>query len=1555
MRKGFRRVTTKNENIVQDAIFNNASQDYTTSISAPIAKLELICIFVDITIAILILIGSRESIDLSTIFASAVSSIYLLLLALVRQTPYFEIVKVLQTHSATLYTVQWVCIGVTGHALIFEGHGQLLTIATLTRFGIFTALCLFHWTASRVPVQASLNKKIPSSEPSREETASLISRLAFSWVNELVWRSFRATLEASDLYQLRQNQRSKVVSLRFHDIAATTIPLLRRLYRFLKYDLLRQGGWAAVNSVAVFIPPVLIKLILECIESPDRMALSTAWLCIGGLLVAGIIAGIADCQCDWIGHQMAAKLRTILINEIYEKVLRKRMTRQQSESQSSSTSEDHHASDGNIFNLMSMDAEHISLGVWLLYRLLGISGIVGVLCMIALLPLNFLISQRVMAVQARALKASDTRIQAGNEILNNIRTIKYSAWESAFKEQVMEKRRFEMTEMRSRFIWWSINATTFHSLPLIVTIITCFFYTIVWDNPLETSIAFPALAVFGIIRIPLDRLATCVTFVLQARVSLDRVDNFLCERETAKYDQLSKLKTSNDIGFEDATLAWPTEASANVSDDNGAKRGGHIPLNELASGRSFRLKSLDIRFRTEALNVICGPSGSGKSSLLLALLGEMDLIKGQVFLPHCEQTNLDTNNLLETTAYCPQEPWILNRTIRENIIFDFPFDSRRYECVLHAVALLPDIATMDNSDQTLCGENGSRLSGGQKQRVALARALYSPCKYVLLDDCLSAVDSHTANHIFSLAIRGSLMRDRTCILATHHTHLAIPHSDYVVMLDDGTVRGHGTAEELVSIGLIDAGVMESKWDLPSPVSFNINDIDFDVKLFARSSLESISLHEVTPKPEELEENRGYREIKAEGAVSWSVVRSYLGAMGSRWYWVAVLFMFAVQQFASLGTNLWIKEWAFQYDNLKRRTEASTPIQTTGDSETYYVDELHKLDVWYYITMYVILCASYTLITMLRDLITFYGSLKASSTIFERLLDLVLYAKLLFFDSVPLGQITNRFSKDVEVMDQSISGFSISALQLLASMATMIIFISTILPAFLVVAVFICVAYYFVVVVYINGARDLKRIESVQRSPLYQQFSETLAGVISIRAYARTSVFTAQNQELVDRLNQPYLLQWASKEWLTFRANVLSSMISFFTGAFVLWNSRRIEFGSAGLVLTYATNFTENVIWFVQVYAIIQQNLNSVDRIFEYKGIEQEATQPLRRAIYDMPEDWPSQGRIRFFDYTTRYAPGLEPGLKGISFEVRPGERVAVVGRTGAGKSTLTLALIRGLEADSGWIEIDGINISTVTLKQLRQAITLVPQDPELFDGTLRDNLDPLKQYTDEEIRATLHTVLLDDMIMTATKPSTAVSLLDFAADALSRGQRQLLCIARALLRQSRILVLDEATASIDYATDAAIQAGLRASVSNGTTVLTVAHRLQTIADYDKIIVLDAGRIVEQGSVRELLAYHRDGAIFRRMCEESGDLEGIERRPVILLHIVPDEVPPVKDKCVAVDCEYNQSRTLLIRLSADEVLINLYLYQHPRKVDLRRNQVYLRIIGSFVYAITSKLL
>ncbi|KAH8595942.1 P-loop containing nucleoside triphosphate hydrolase protein [Bisporella sp. PMI_857] len=1451
-------------------------------ISSRTTVLEIILLIVDIGISLSLYIHNRIIHRQPLSLPLVVFSSYLLLLVLVRKwtaTRSAHVYSSLRVHTTTLYSIQWLNAVALFYTAIVTRFGSEIfwNLSISIHLILFTILCLIHLLAPRSPLFQGTDQP---PNLGRDETASLLSQLTYFWVDSLIWKAYGRTLEASDLYPLSRDRIAAVVIAKFRAVTDPTHPLLWRLFNFIKFELCKQFAWAFLESFMVFMPALLIRLLLTELEHPGTMIRSTAWLCVGGLFVAGLLTSLGQTQTEWTGRKISTRVRTVLSNDIYAKVLRKQMARSPQITPGTITTEGKnpkYASDGSILNLMSGDAIFISemssylhmvavmfpvqttLAICLLYQILGISGIIGVFLMIALLPMNVILSRKMAAVQKLLLSASDARIQSSTELINNIRTIKYLGWEAAFEKRVSEKRAVELKRIRNRFIWVSINLTVFLSLPFIVTILTLFFYTVVWKNKLGTATAFPALVIFSIIKIPLNRLADSITFLLQTYVSVLRIDAFLNERDTGKYIQLESNDDST-IGFENATIVWPTEASAGNEADHES------------SSQPFSLRNLQLRFKPKALNVICGPTGSGKSSLLLALLGEMQLLSGRVFLPHERQDSsnhffdmpTDTQFLSKTTAYCPQEPWILNRTIRENILFGQPFDGQRYDAVISSVALREDLIALDKGDSTLAGENGNRLSGGQKQRVSLARALYSRATHVLLDDCLSAVDARTANSIFSHAIQGNLMQDRTCILVTHNTQLAIPHSAYVVLLEEGQVKYDGTPADMVTQGLFVRASQDE-----AGLSKDTSELTEDIQS-GEASVSKALQNDVLGGAEESSPKPNYTESKAEGAITWSTINSYLSVLGPFWYWVMLLFGFALQQLVLLGTNLWIKVWAYQYDNLAIHAAPGGPNR-----------EAEKVNAGYYLAIYALICFGYALATFFRDAFAYWGALNASSKIYARLLHSVLHAKLQFFDQVPLGQITNRFSNDVRALDMNLGRFSSIGFMIICSIVMIMIVISIVIPYFLIIAIFITIAYYLVATLYVSSSRDLKRIEAVSRSPLNQQLSETLSGAISIRAYVASNQFLTQNRLFIDEWNKPYNLLWAGTQWLMLRIGIIGGIISSSTGAFVLGNSATIDPGAAGLILTYAVTFVDLVMWSVQLYAMVQQEFNSMDRINEYMEIDQEAS-TLTKHASELASDWPTRGQICFESYTTRYAPELDPVLRNINFKVTAGSRIAIVGRTGAGKSSLTLSLIRGLEAETGRITIDDIDIASIPLERLRQTITVVPQDPTLFEGSIRDNLDPLQQYSDTDMLDLLSMVRLIDAADSESaegRPRLQRLDLDHPATVLSRGQRQLLCIARALLRRSRILVLDEATASIDHAADALIQAGLRASVAAGTTVLTIAHRLQTIADYDEVVVLSEGQVVEQGKISKLLEHSGDGAVFRRLCEESGDLEGIRKAAV----------------------------------------------------------------------------
>ncbi|GLA03501.1 hypothetical protein AnigIFM60653_003134 [Aspergillus niger] len=1474
-------------------------------------------------------------------------------------------------HTASLYGLQWVFTVFVFRSAVIHPLSNRAMIFSSIEFGLSTLLLLIAVTTRRGN-KVVLVSHDEGLEPARHPTASLFSLATFAWLDPLILKGYRQPLELEDVWDLTASQKAATVleDFRRRNYQGS---LVWKLCRYFYGTLLLQGAWTIFSNLFTYLPTILLRVLLQYVEDPRSSTANAAWLYAILLFCSGAIQGIADGQALWIGRKLGVKLRAIIIGEIYAKALRRKAgstvesAKKQPEepakdqkkggffsfgrknkkatndpetnnakakkSEDEEEDKEHMANIGTIINLMAIDSFKVSevgaylhflwasvpvqiiIAVTLLYRLLGFSSFAGIVIMVFMLPINLTIAKQFTKVQNRILKGTDARIHSTNEILQNIRIIKYFAWEQRFEDIVNEKRKAELKALRFRYIIWSTAATVWYGTPILITFASFFLYTVVEGKKLTPSIAFPALSMFSLLRVPLDQLADMVAHVQESKVSLDRVDTYLNEEETQKYRQLEEENSDGQppkIALENATLTWGS-APGQYKDD---------PSEEVADG--FRLINMDVDFQIGKLNLITGPTGSGKTSLLMALLGEMKLLQGKVHLPGgtANRSELPVDpqtGLIESVAYCAQEAWLVNATVKDNIVFASPFDQRRYNAVIKACALERDLAILDAGDQTLVGEKGISLSGGQKQRISLARAVYSRARHLLLDDCLSAVDSHTAKHIFRQALTGPLMMNRTCVLVTHNVALTVFEAAHVIALDNGKIIAQGPPDEVAASGALGDELLKSRptsrTTTPRP-SRRPSD-------HAEQDDESLTNGNATNTPNGKAKDGSEPKLvesKAVGSIKLSTVKMYLQSMGSWRYWIVAVLVFCLQQLGSVSTNIWIRQWANSYQtedvgadpgdyaamaafkipsfNVGGVPRTSTFSAPQFGTQSVTANANGNVNVSYYLGVYALLGVAFVAISLIREGVLFWGSLHASFKIHQRLLRAVMHAKFKFFDSTPLGQLMNRFSKDVESVDQEVAPVAIGMLHSLASVVMIVILISVITPGFLIAGIFITLVYVALGAVYLNASRDLKRLESVQRSPLYQQFGETLNGIVTIRAYGDGPRFIVDNHRRINAYNRPHIYLWASNRWLALRVDVTGALVSFFTAVFVLINIGKIDAGAAGLSLTYAVTFTENVLWLVRLYSEVQQNMNSVERVREYLEVEQEAD----AVIPDSrpPANWPSGGAVDFIGYTTRYRPDLDPVLRNVSFTVQPGEKVGIVGRTGAGKSSLALALFRGLEAEKGRIVIDGVDTSAIGLRDLRESITIVPQDPTLFTGTIRSNLDPFDLFTDEQIFTALRRVHLIGpgtsgtatplTTSTLAEPSSATPTgvtssaildnkniflnLDTAVSEsgsnLSQGQRQLLCLARALLKNPKVLMMDEATASIDYNTDSKIQETLREL--RESTIITIAHRLQTIIDYDKVLVLDHGRVIEYDHPWTLI--NKGDGLFRSMCENSGNMDSL---------------------------------------------------------------------------------
>lgn len=853
---------------------------------------------------------------------------------------------------------------------------------------------------------------------------------------------------------------------------------------------------------------------------------------------------------------------------------------------------------------------------------------------------------------------------------------------------------------------------------------------------------------------------------------------------------------------------------------------------------------MNILFAVGKLNIITGNSGSGKSSMLHALLGEMELLHGRIHHPplhksHQADDPSEAFRLRDCTAYCAQNPWIQYNTFRANIIYGLPFDAVRYRTILDAVGLRHDLLDMPYGDLTLVGEGGLRLTLGQMHRIALARALYSPAKFILIDDMFSVLDIKMIKHILVNAIKGPAMLGRTCIIATQQLSLTVPLCQFAVRLDHGKVSAQGTPQKLVASGVIAPTMLTQAKEMLRKIG-SLPDVDFDETFLANNfsrvpTTEEKQLLELAVKKE-------HEEEKYSGSASWAAFTTYTNAMGLC-RCLLIFCVFAGQQAMSLALGLWIKAWA-----------TSSVVVFAGHPG-------------YYLTIHAVVAATCILVFFLRDAVAFTGASTASRDIHRRLLHAVLHVDFSFLDKMPIGQIINRVAKDINTVDQELAVYCMSTLQLFTSVAMAGLIVSITLSLFAAAAIAICLACVAALVAaYTNASRHLKRIAAVERVPMDRHFRETLASSVSIRAHVQGAAVMRQAHQLVDKALRPGMLLSASGEWLALYAGCLASLASSVAAGLVLWNRDSMTAGAAGLILSYALTLPEHVPLLAHLYALSQHSFNAVERIKECLNAEQEYKGPVRCRPPPL-WTWPRGGHVRFRGLGTGNSPSLPPLLSDFQLQVDAGCRLAVMGDLGNGETSLALSLIRAVRPSGGYIEIDGVDIASISLNTLRRLVTVIPRQPVLFSGTLRWNLDPLGLHETEEVIEVLQSLGLPKIL-----PNLS---LDGALPTLTWAQKQLICIARGMLRHPLVLVLDEATALLNFAADQTVQTAVRDGVTAGTTVITVAQRITTVPDYDRLVLLTTkGRIVEDDAPSRLLdeeLQRNKKGVFLKMCKDAGQL------------------------------------------------------------------------------------
>ncbi|KRX48226.1 Multidrug resistance-associated protein 1, partial [Trichinella murrelli] len=1208
-------------------------------------------------------------------------------------------------------------------------------------------------------------KAAPGKKPKRpvcpESTASFLSRCTFSYFDKIAWRGWRYGLQENDLWSLdeqnrvsclkkkwekhwklkadrcilRRREQLKRVQTTLEEVAflgksestSRNVPsIFWSLIACFKWKLLFCLFAKTVADILEFIKPQILKFLIAFMETPTS-PLWFGYFYAVLLFSISVVYSILLHQYFHIMFCIGMKIKSMLLSAIFEKSLRLSY-----EARKDTTT-------GEIVNLMSVDVQklvdvfpyiilfwsapmQICIAIGSLWQLLGPSVMAGVFVLLLTFPINFVLSSLQRKCQANQMKFKDTRIKMMNEILNGIRMLKFHAWELAFRDRISKIRQQELNVLRKGAIYGALTTFTWTVSPLLVAVASFATYLLSdSSHELTPQLTFVSLSLFNLLRFPVSMLPMLISL---AAVSKKRLEKFLTGAEIDETMVQRDDDPTYAVRIEDGSFVWDQQEKL-------------MP----------NLVAINLTVARGQCVAIIGQVGSGKSSLCSAILGEMEKVSGI---------------LAGSISYVPQQAWILNGTVRSNILFTKSMKSHMYKNVIEACALGDEINNMIEKDETEIGEKGINLSGGQKQRLSLARAIYQDTDMYILDDPLSAVDSRVGRHIFDNVIgKRGLLRNKTRILVTNAL-VYLNEVDLIVIMESGTIKKIGTPAELLQRGqdveqLLEIFASQKTADKNNSQTVadesssehgkTANNFD-NVKLcpFSRSSLAD----DVVDGQAEDDSADDLSKLKDDSRTGNRLIST---------------------EVAETGSDIYVNR-----------------------SDPNYVSANTRIGV------YAALGAGQGFSVFIAAVVMLLCMVSSSARLHDSLVSSLLRSPISFYERTPIGRILNRISKDIDALDNTLPATMRSWVSCVMLVLSTLIIITINMRAFGFIIIPLGLLYFVVQKFYVSTSRQLKRIESVSRSPVYSLFQQILQGITSIRAYKAQDHFRLVLQRSVD------------------------------------WNQ----------ATNYPLLITQTLNWVVRMNSDLETNIVSVERIKEYIELPSEAS--LVSACRP-PPDWPNAGMVEFKNYSMRYRAELEPALKNISFVAQPREKVGIVGRTGAGKSSITLALFRIVEPDSGQIIIDGIDISTVGLHDLRSRLSIIPQEPVLLCGSLRMNLDPTEKRTDDELWTALEQVHLKSFV--SSLPNKLEHVITEGGENLSVGQRQLVCLSRALLRKSRILVMDEATAAIDSETDALIQKTIRQCFKN-CTVLTIAHRLNTVIDSDRILVLSNGQVIENDEPSKLM-------------------------------------------------------------------------------------------------------
>ncbi|KAK1940462.1 Multidrug resistance-associated protein 1 [Phytophthora citrophthora] len=1252
-----------------------------------------------------------------------------------------------------------------------------------------------------------------ASIPFREQehpirTASFLSMVSMAWIQPLISLGAKRALEREDVWAASPEDTCKILRVKFDQelqaINSSQSPPfgIPRVALALVKTFPRQIAVVFASDllfiVGSMIMSFLVEAILDHINDRDyAFPVKNGYILVVLLSIVAFVSMMSFNFAWFISSRVGVNMRSLLLDVVYRKSLRL-----SSESRQKYTS-------GEIMTLVSVDIDRVFNGMmngpWVFLApvsfavtvvLIGflfdpIAAVAGLVLLIVVLATSFSLAKRIGRARRELLPVTEERLRVTSEALQGIRVAKFYAWNESVANRVERIRREEVKRYRRFHFLQILNSALLFLTPTFLAGVTVGVY-VLYHGSFSVIQAFTLIAVINVSRQGVNAFPLGIADLSQSAVACHRIDEFLDSNELATdpsgASNRSEPLTKGSILVEDAQFCWSAANS------------------HLETAKGFSLEGINLHVASGSLVMVVGTVGSGKSSLLQALLGEMKMTDGRM-------------DITGETAYVSQEAWIRNASLRDNIVFEGEFDSERYENVLTASQFALDLDALPSGDRTEIGERGINLSGGQKARVSVARALYrQSADILLLDDPLSAVDPHVAHAIFQQCVLG-LAKHKTRILVVNSHYELLSHADKVVVMQAGRIACEGDYTHVVArFPELSRGQSTSEIKPPT----------------RRKDVKSDS-------PTEVEDKLVEKEDRVKGRVTGYIYKTYLDETGFGAFTVVMIVIvgYSVSQGLLVLVNWWQAYWA---DNM-RHPDSNYSASWFGG--------------WYFgfiaLGAVATVCRSVTVMLML---------LRSSKNLHNELFRRVLTAPVTtYFDVTPVGRILNRFSNDLDQMDSllpqqwqnfvqnislSVGGFIVCAL------ASYWIGLSYI-P---VIVALVVTGFYFK-----RTSREAKRLEGVSRSPVYNLLGETLNGVQTIRAFKMQTTFEAMNAQAVDENASFFFVYWAAGRWLAVRLDTLSVAVIFVVSLYLVATKGQLSTLLSGISLVYALMLTSMVQSSVRDVDRTDNAMTSVERVLHFREIPQE--EDASDCLSVNKNQWPAHGAIMFDGLQLKYRPDLPLVLRGVNMTVAGGEKVGICGRTGAGKSSLMIALFRICDFHSGRVTIDGVDIQKVKLQDLRRSLAIIPQDPVLFSGPLRDNLDPFGEYSDDELWAVLKQVHLADAV--SAWGSGLHFILSEKGDNLSVGQRQLVCIGRALLKNSKVVVLDEATANVDTTTDALIQNTIRETFSD-KTVLIIAHRINTIMHCNKIAVMDAGQVAEFGAPAELLA--QPESIFASLAHRS---------------------------------------------------------------------------------------